>query len=67
MQLVDEGANLHHVSYYPVGTTALHEAIDHNNIEAVIALVTAGACPTLQNCKGCVPLTVFFRPNPLET
>ena len=57
VQLLDHGADVHHVSYYPEGTTALHEAIRHMPQEIgrfgnVTLLVSAGACPTLQDCKG---------------
>ncbi len=54
LQLIDEGADVHHVSYYPEGTTALHEALDNRQYESVKKLISAGACPTLQNCKGYV-------------
>ena len=43
------GANLHHFSKRPEGTTALHEAVARGNLKVAELLLQYGANPFMEN------------------
>ena len=49
MQLLRHGANLHHFSRRPEGTTALHEAVARGNLKVAELLLQYGANPFMEN------------------
>lgn len=40
------------------GTTSMHKAVEHNNVEAVTTLLELGASPNYKDAKGITPLYV---------
>ena len=51
LQLLQFGANLHHVNQKPDGGSALHEAVAHRHEAVVEALLAHGANPFIENAK----------------
>ena len=49
VQLLRHGANLHHFSRRPEGTTALHEAVARGNLKVAELLLQYGANPFMEN------------------
>ncbi len=52
MQLARHGANVHHVSLRPDGTTALHECVARGHDRVADLLLNYGASPFLENGRG---------------
>ena len=50
-QLLQFGANVHHVNQKPDGGSALHEAVAHKHEAVVELLLRSGANPFVENCK----------------
>jgi ankyrin repeat protein len=57
MQLVRNGANVHHVSGRPDGTTALHESVARGHERIADLLLHYGASPFLENGRGATSST----------
>ena len=52
VQLARHGANVHHVSVRPDGTTALHECVARGHDRIADLLLNYGASPFLENGRG---------------
>ena len=52
MQLARNGANVHHVTGRPDGTTALHECVARGHERVADLLLHYGASPFLENARG---------------
>ena len=52
VQLTRHGANVHHVSVRPDGTTALHECVARGYDRIADLLLNYGASPFLENGRG---------------
>lgn len=52
MQLATNGANVHHVTGRPDGTTALHECVARGHERVADLLLHYGASPFLENARG---------------
>ena len=52
VQLARHGANVHHVSVRPDGTTALHECVARGYDRIADLLLNYGASPFLENGRG---------------
>jgi ankyrin repeat protein len=52
VQLARNGANVHHVSNRPDGTTALHECVARGHERVADLLLHYGASPFLENARG---------------
>lgn len=52
VQLARNGANVHHVTGRPDGTTALHECVARGHERVADLLLHYGASPFLENARG---------------
>jgi hypothetical protein len=52
LQLARHGANVHHVTPRPDGTTALHECVARGHDRVADLLLNYGASPFLENGRG---------------
>jgi ankyrin repeat protein len=52
LQLARNGANVHHVSGWPDGTTALHESTARGHDSVADLLLQYNASPFLENARG---------------